>query len=371
MILSTTFNSFFNGKRVLITGHSGFKGSWLTLWLLQLGAKVFGYSNNLVSNPSHYDLLQIEGLIQNQISDIRDLNSLKNYINDIQPDIVFHLAAQSIVSKSYNNPLETITTNVCGTANVLESLRTLNNNCVAIIITSDKCYQNVEWIWGYREIDRLGGNDLYSSSKASAELIINSYIKSFFTPIKNITICIARAGNVIGGGDWAKDRIIPDIYRSWSKGEPVEIRSPSSTRPWQHVLEPLSGYLTLAQKMSFNNELHSEAFNFGPNQDVDQTVLQLLKDLSRYWKNENICEKYKMTGEVKFNEAKLLKLNCDKAYSKINWKANLNYTETVQFVGEWYANYYQNNPDIREISVRQIRKYEKIAKLNNIEWANA
>ena len=332
------FNNIIN-KKVLVTGHTGFKGSWLALWLLKLGASVVGISKDIPTNPSNFEILKLEKEINHYIEDIRNLDKLKKIFSLEKPDIIFHLAAQPIVSKSYQKPVETITTNVIGTANILECLRDIDYNCTAIVITSDKCYDNVEWYWGYRENDRLGGKDIYSGSKGAAELIIKSYLHSFLKFKKNIKIGITRAGNVIGGGDWAEDRIIPDCIRAWSKNKKVKIRNPASTRPWQYVLEPLSGYLTLAQKLEDNENLNGEAFNFGPfSQDI-VTVKKLINDIAKYW-NLRSDEAFEIETNTAFKEASLLKLNCDKALHYLKWSPTLKYDEMVKFTAEWYLDYH-------------------------------
>ena len=255
-------NKFFKGKKVLITGHTGFKGSWLTAWLKLLGAEVFGIALDPITELSNYSVSNITKNIIDKRIDVTDRNKLIREITDISPDIIFHLAAQPLVRDSYKFPHKTWNTNLMGTINVLESLSLIKSKCIAIFITSDKCYQNKEWLWGYRENDELGGEDPYSASKAAAENAIKSYTKSFYQNSSNISIASARAGNVIGGGDWSKDRIVVDCVKAWSMNKSVELRNPYSTRPWQHVLEPLSGYLQLAYKMHNNKELHGESFNF-------------------------------------------------------------------------------------------------------------
>ena len=274
------FNNVYNQKKVLITGNTGFKGSWLTIWLKQLGAEVYGISIDIPSQPSNFLVSKLDEVIKTKFIDINNLESLNEEIKYIQPDFIFHLAAQPIVFDSYKNPINTFNTNIIGTCNILESVRHLTKNCVVILITSDKCYDNVEWIWGYKETDHLGGKDPYSASKAAAEIVIHSYYESFFKKSNNIRIASVRAGNVIGGGDWADSRIIPDAIRSWSENLTLQIRSPKSTRPWQHVLEPLSGYLFLGQQLFNNINLSGEAFNFGPNDLSNFTVEELLIEMS-------------------------------------------------------------------------------------------
>lgn len=365
------FSNIYAGKKVLITGHTGFKGSWLTCWLLELGAKVVGISKDIPTEPSMFVELGLESKINHYILDVRDQAKVEEIFLNEKPDFVFHLAAQAIVSTSYSNPLETIQTNVLGTANVLESLRKLSNKCTVIVVTSDKCYENVEWCWGYKETDDMGGKDIYSASKGAAELIFHSYHKSFFNSANsNIRIASARAGNVIGGGDWAQDRIVADCVRSWSQNKVVEIRSPLATRPWQHVLEPLSGYLALGEVLDKNSNFHGESFNFGPRAEQNHTVEELLHDLSKYWDFKSPSECYQVVENRPFNEAGLLKLNCDKALFYMKWQATLNYSKTVKFVSEWYYKFYrQKNENIYNFTLEQIKQYENYARVEGIKWA--
>ena len=363
------FNNVYSGKRVLITGHTGFKGSWLSIWLKKLGAEVYGLSDCVPTVPSIYETASLEKSLKSTFADIRDFNAFHAAIEEVKPDFIFHLAAQAIVSNSYSNPIDTITRNVNGTSIVLEALRVIDHPCVAIIITSDKCYENVEWLWGYKETDHLGGKDIYSASKACAEIIFHAYYNSFFkSPQNNVRMATARAGNVIGGGDWAKDRIVADCMRNWSNGKPVEIRSPKSTRPWQHVLEPLSGYLTLGSNLFMNEGLVGESFNFGPRAEQNRTVLQLLSDLSSYWDFNDVKDAYIVTADIPFHEAGLLKLHCDKAIYDLKWEANLNYDQCVQFVSEWYFSYYKNGSNVYQLTLDQIDSYEKIAIENGLIW---
>ena len=347
----------FKNKKVLITGHTGFKGSWLAKWLTILGSKVAGISLEPNSKPSHYELLDLKSKIESLILDIRDYENLKFKLHQIKPEFIFHLAAQPIVKHSYENPLNTFSTNVIGTINLLEALRTYDSECVVVLITSDKCYENVEWIWGYKETDRLGGSDPYSASKAAAEISIKSYIDSFFPINGNIRISIGRAGNVIGGGDWSESRIIPDAIISWSKNKTLKIKNPNSTRPWQHVLEPLSGYITLAEKLKKNNSLHGEAFNFGPKSDQNFTVQKVIEEISKYWVGSDWSPV--KNNQNKFYESSLLKLNCDKALYMLDWKSSLGFNETIKYTAEWYKAYFEKKV-ISEITERQIRDYSKI-----------
>jgi CDP-glucose 4,6-dehydratase len=279
------FYKQFKNKKVLITGHTGFKGSWLTSWLVMLGAKVTGLSINIPTTPSHFKAIKLKNKINHKKVDIRNLKLLKKTFKKYQPDYVFHLAAQSLVKKSYYDPIYTWETNTIGTLNVLESLREIKKNCIAVLITSDKSYKNLEIKRGYKENDILGGKDPYSASKASAELAIQSHISSFF-PLKKtkVLVGIARAGNVIGGGDWSENRLIPDCVKSWSKNKRVLIRNSQSTRPWQHILEAVRGYLLLALTLKKNKKLHGEAFNFGPENTKNYSVIFLIKLMKKYWK---------------------------------------------------------------------------------------
>ena len=362
--------NLFNGKVVLITGHTGFKGSWLSIWLTYLGAKVFGISDDIVSNPSNFSVSEISNVIDDNRLDVRDANAIKKLIRNIQPDFVFHLAAQALVRTSYEAPLDTITINAIGSANVLDALRALKKKVVAIMITSDKAYDNVEWVWGYRETDRLGGKDPYSASKGMAELAIRSYVESVFNRSdSNVRVGITRAGNVIGGGDWAIDRIVPDCMEAWANGKTVDIRNPYATRPWQHVLEPLSGYLCLAENLYLDSQHHGEAYNFGPSADQNYPVSKLIDEMSKYWNQIKWNDVSKNEGNV--HEAGLLKLNCDKALFDLEWHPALEFEETVKMTVEWYKEYYQHqNQSMYDYTISQIEAYTKVAKLKNIAWAS-
>ena len=363
------FGHIYAGKRVLVTGHTGFKGSWLCTWLLKLGATVAGLSDCVPTVPSMFEQTGLAGNIEHHLGDVRDLARVREVIAGFRPDFVFHLAAQAIVSTSYSDPLGTIGTNVMGSANVLEALRQLNPDCVAVMITSDKCYENVEWVWGYKETDHLGGRDIYSGSKGAAEVIIHSYVESFFRGDGcKVRVATGRAGNVIGGGDWARDRIVVDCMRGWSEGRPVEIRSPSATRPWQHVLEPLSGYLTLGAALAQDATLHGASFNFGPRAEQNRTVLDLLTDLSKSWHFPSLDDAYRVTANVPFHEAGLLKLNCDKALFHLKWEANLHYAELVDFVSDWYYQYYRASADMYALTQTQIGVYEDRARQRGLVW---
>lgn len=366
------FGNKYQGKKVLVTGHTGFKGSWLTIWLLKLGAEVCGLSDRIPTDPSIFEELNLREQIKHNICDIRDLSKVSQILTDFRPDYVFHLAAQSIVSSSYEDPLNTISTNVMGTAVLLEALKQWNQPCSVVIITSDKCYENVEWIWGYKETDRLGGKDIYSGSKGAAEVIFHAYYNSFFK-VKNCNIKIAtgRAGNVIGGGDWAKDRIVVDCMKNWADNKIVEIRSPNATRPWQHVLEPLSGYLTLGAKLEEDKKLLGGSFNFGPKAEQSRTVIDLLSDLSVQWDFANPEDAYRVTDNIPFHEAGLLKLNCDKALFYLKWEANLTYKECVRMVGEWYYSFYKTDMNMHDLTLNQIALYEHMAQERKLIWNQA
>lgn len=360
------FEGIYKGKKVLITGNTGFKGSWLTLWLNKMGAEITGFSDRVPTEPSFYRANQLEHSIRQIWGDVRDANLIEKTINQIKPDFVFHLAAQALVKESIKNPLETIAINGIGTANILNALKDVKFNCTAIFVTSDKCYENVEWIWGYKETDRLGGKDPYSASKAVAEIIFHSYYHTYFLNHPYVRIASARAGNVIGGGDWAMDRIVPDCIKKWSNKESVKIRRPKSTRPWQHVLEPLGGYLLLAYHLFNNNaQIKGESFNFGPPGNQNYCVEQLIKDLAKFWTHTEALELIDIDEDKSFYEAGLLKLNTDKALAILHWQPILNYSETIQFTGGWYDQFYSDRIDkdhIKEFSERQIEHYMEMFK---------
>jgi CDP-glucose 4,6-dehydratase len=368
---SMMFGNAYAGRRVLVTGHTGFKGSWLTTWLLKLGAEVTGVSVDIPTHPAMFEELSLAGRIRHVQADIRDLQAMRKVIQGCEPDFVFHLAAQSIVSISYSDPVETISTNVIGTMNVLEAMRSLEHPCVAVLITSDKCYDNVEWVWGYREADALGGKDVYSGSKGAAELVIKSYFHSFFQKDHPVRLAIGRAGNVIGGGDWAQDRIVADCMRAWNESRKVEIRSPQSTRPWQHVLEPLSGYLALGQAVAQRAVLHGEAFNFGPRAEQNRSVVDLLRDIGTHWGFGSPSDAYQITANVPFHEASLLKLNCDKALFHLKWEPNLDYSETIRLVADWYKGFYKSKSDMYALTLGQIASYEAMAAERGRIWTIA
>ena len=371
MELIRLFNGVYKNKKVVITGHTGFKGAWLALWLLEMGAKVTGIAIDIPTKPSLFTVLGLKKKMKHLTADIREAKKISELIYEEQPDFVFHLAAQSIVSRSYDDPVETMSTNVMGTLHILEALRTLDKECAAVLITSDKCYENVEWIWGYRETDAIGGRDPYSASKGAAEIMIKTYGYSFFNkPESNIHIASVRSGNVIGGGDWATNRIVPDCMRSWSNNNKVEIRNPHSTRPWQHVLEPLSGYLLTAQALyEKRSGIQGEPFNFGPDADQNKTVAELIDKLSFYWSAEGI-NMYTITKDQIYHEAGLLKLNCDKALFYLQWKPVMVFEETTSFTALWYKEFYNKQTDIYNFTSDQLRLYLQLAKSRNLIWSS-
>jgi CDP-glucose 4,6-dehydratase len=361
------FKNVYAGKKVLVTGNTGFKGSWLSIWLLEMGAKVYGLSNGVPTIPSNFEVSHLKDEITYVKVDICDYKKVHDALAEIKPDFIFHLAAQAIVKDSYIDPINTLQVNVMGTANILEALRVLNNKCTAVMITSDKCYDNVEWVWGYKETDSLGGKDPYSASKGGAELVIKTYAESYFkNKSASVKIASARAGNVIGGGDWASHRIIPDAVRSWSMNEELIIRSPNATRPWQHVLEPLSGYLLLGQQLHEDEVLCGESFNFGPRPDTNFSVNQLLTEMAKHWPDV----KWKsIEEETHSKEAGLLKLNCDKALFYINWIPNLSFVDTIRMVSEWYKEFYRNTgASMLTTTKKQIMEYVAIAQNNKLIW---
>ena len=344
-------NSFKN-KKILITGHTGFKGSWLALLLKSLGAEILGASKDIPSSPSHYKACKNLQNIKSKKIDINNYNSIKSIIFNFKPNFIFHLAAQPIVKRSIKEPKKTWSTNTIGTINILECLRFYKKKINVIIITSDKVYYNFEKKGSYKETDILGGKDPYSASKASAEIAIKSYFETFLKDKKNIRISIARAGNVIGGGDWSEGRLIPDCVKAWSKKGVVKIRNLKSTRPWQHVLDVIYGYVTLAIKLSKSRKINGEAFNFGPSTNKDYNVGDCLREIKKNWSG---IKWNKLAKKKKFKEAGLLKLNSAKAYKELRWKTRLNFSETIKLTADWYKKYYSKNR--RVITNNQIEYY--------------
>ncbi len=354
-----TYKKFFKGKKVLITGHTGFKGSWLALWMKLLGANVIGVSKDIPTIPSHISSINLSNKIKNIKINLSNLKKIKKIIVGQKPDFIFHLAAQSLVKKSYLDTIETWQSNCIGTINLLESLRSLNKKIFVVLVTSDKSYKNIETKRGYKENDILGGVDPYGASKSAAEIAINSYIKSFFPNNGKVKISIARAGNVIGGGDWSSDRLVPDCVKSWSKNKRVNIRSPYSTRPWQHVLEAIHGYIRLSVKLSKNSKLHGQAFNFGPNQNTNYKVIDLVKEMRKNW---HLVKFKNFKKNNKFFENKLLSLNSSKARKILNWKCILRFEETIFLTIDWYKNFYEKNISNYHKSSNQVKFYNNLLK---------
>jgi CDP-glucose 4,6-dehydratase len=343
----------FKNKKVLVTGDTGFKGSWLAYWLHHLGAKVFGFALPPERDYDHYAALGLEKLIHHKDGDVREFTQVQNFIKKIQPEFVFHLAAQPLVRKSYNEPKLTFDTNVGGSINILEAVRLTPSVKVLIAITSDKCYKNKEWCWGYRENDELGGKDPYSASKAAAEIVYSAYQDSFFNDRPQFGSASVRAGNVIGGGDWSTDRIVPDCIRALENNKPIELRNPSATRPWQHVLEPLSGYLLLASRMYEKPKQFGGPYNFGPESREMHTVNDIANELISVWGAGKIKITKKDSDPP---EAGLLHLNCDKAHHDLGWYPRWNFTRTVEQTAKWYKSV-KEGENAESITRQQIIEY--------------
>ncbi len=367
------FHSVYSGKSVLVTGHTGFKGSWLTQWLLLCGAKVTGYALDPQAHEVLYDQLGLHSQLQaDHRGDIADLPRLTKIIGDLQPEFIFHLAAQPLVRLSYDIPVETFTTNVLGTVHVLEAIRRSGHSCSVVVVTTDKCYENREWLHSYREEDAMGGHDPYSASKGAAEIAAHSYRRSYFDPQAKVGMATARAGNVIGGGDWALDRIIPDCIRALRKGEAIPVRNKIATRPWQHVLEPLSGYLWLGAALHKSeltgyeqNQPFRSSFNFGPRLTSNRTVAQLVECLISHtggdWQD---C-----SDPNALHEASKLNLAIDKAFHLLQWQPVWDFEQTIAQTAEWYLEEEKGQP-VSEITIQQIKEYEASAKSANLLWAD-
>lgn len=359
--MNVNLQNNYKGKKVLITGHTGFKGSWLSQWLLLLNAKVFGYALNPPTTPSMYDQLKLSKHIRSNCNDIRNFQELEKYIREIEPDVIFHLAAQSLVRESYKNPIETIETNINGTANVLEVVRKLGIATNIVVITSDKCYENQEWLHGYRENDPMGGYDPYSMSKGAAELVVSAWRRSFFNTNDynnhGVKLASARAGNVIGGGDWADNRIVPDCVRSLQNKQEIFVRNPLATRPWQHVLESLGGYLILGSKlMNIDKgelDTYCSGFNFGPLPSSNKSVEVLVKEILINWGSGTWTYK----KENALHEAFLLNLSIDKAYHLLNWQPVWDFKTTVKNTVVWYKTTFENSDKVLQIIEKQIAEY--------------
>lgn len=352
-VVTLEYLSVFKGRRVFITGHTGFKGSWLAILLKEIGAEVLGYALPPVGEKNHFALLGLAQAIEHVEADIRDEEKLIETMSAFQPEFVFHLAAQALVRPSYFDPKTTFETNVMGSVNLLEAVRKCDSVRSLVYITSDKCYENVEWVWGYRENDRLGGHDPYSASKASAEIVFSAYARSFFFNRQELGAASARAGNVIGGGDWAVDRIIPDCFRSIELGIPVELRNPSATRPWQHVLEPLSGYLLLAARLFEEPSAYSGSWNFGPPSKEVRTVLQVAEHLvARLGRGSITSDK----SADKHHEAQLLQLNCDRAHQVLGWYPRWDLERTLDMTSDWYKQIHEG-ADAKQVTRQQMQDY--------------
>ena len=347
---------FWKGKKVFLTGHTGFKGGWLSLWLASMGAKVTGYALAPNATPNLFNILEIDSLIEkSHIGDIRDLADLQNAMTESRPDVVIHMAAQPLVRYSYANPVETYATNVMGTVHVLESTRSIDSVRATVVVTTDKCYENKEWVWGYRENDPMGGYDPYSNSKGCAELVTSAYRQSYFSGSNLINqVASARAGNVIGGGDWSEDRLVPDAIKAFEKNVPLMIRNPLATRPWQHVLEPLSGYLILLQALYEQGSYFATGWNFGPRDEDNRAVQEVVDLLIASWGKTARWEK---AGLEQPHEANLLKLDCSKAHTQLGWIPKWDLEVATQKIVQWQKAY-QAKDNMREVSLRQIREFQ-------------
>lgn len=350
---------FWNGKRVFLTGHTGFKGGWLSLWLSSMGAKVTGYALAPNTSPNFFEAAKVAGdLEQSHIADIRDLEQLQKVMSAAQPEIVIHMAAQPLVRYSYLNPVETYATNVMGTVHVLESIRSINCVRAAVIVTTDKCYENKEWAWGYRENEPMGGHDPYSNSKGCAELVTSAYQHSYFSAEKyaqhKVAIASARAGNVIGGGDWSEDRLIPDAIKAFEANEVLMIRNPMATRPWQHVLEPLSGYLVLAQALYEGGAKFDGGWNFGPRDDDARSVQEVINLLIKNWGS---AASWQQDKSEQPHEAHSLKLDCSKARQYLDWVPRWTLEQAIENITQWQQ-CYQQQSNMHEISLQQIAAYQ-------------
>lgn len=352
--------TFWKGKRVFLTGHTGFKGGWLSLWLTSMGAKVTGYALAPNTTPNLFDVFAIDSLIEKScIADIRDLASLQKAMSDAMPDVIIHMAAQPLVRHSYSNPVETYSTNVMGTVNVLESARAVDSVRATLVVTTDKCYENKEWIWGYRENEPMGGYDPYSSSKGCAELVTSAFRQSYFSDSNSLnSVASARAGNVIGGGDWSDDRLIPDAIKAFEANKPLMIRNPCATRPWQHVLEPLSGYLILAQALYERGSTYASGWNFGPRDEDNRRVQDVVELLLLNWGQ---AASWKKVGSEQPHEANLLKLDCTKARMQLGWMPRWNLEEAIQKIAEWQKAF-REKENMQELSLAQISNYISLKK---------
>jgi len=354
--------NFWHSRKVFLTGHTGFKGSWMALWLLSMGADVCGYALDPPTDPSLYRLLDLDGQLKSIRADVRDLAALQSALCDFQPEIVIHMAAQPLVRLSYQSPVETYAVNVLGTAHLLEAVRNTPSVRSVVVVTSDKCYENQEWHWPYREHEPMGGHDPYSSSKGCAELVTAAYRRSFFHSNgragHQVAVASARAGNVIGGGDWALDRLVPDIMRAWAAGEPVVIRNPEAVRPWQHVLEPLAGYLVLAERLFDDGAAFAEAWNFGPADSDARPVRYLVSELARLWGD---AAAWQCVEPEQVHEAHLLRLDSSKARAQLGWSPRWSLDRTLANTVEWYKAFYTGQ-DVRALTLNQIQSFMQRSK---------
>jgi CDP-glucose 4,6-dehydratase len=351
---------FWQGRRVFLTGHTGFKGSWLSLWLQELGAEVTGYSLPPPTKPSLFEEAKVAGGMTSIIGDICDLKSLTQAMSRSRPEVIIHMAAQSLVRASYVEPIETYRINVLGTVSVLDAARSIAGVSAIVNVTTDKCYENREWPWAYRESDQLGGYDPYSSSKACSEIVSAAYRSSFFNPEEyvqhGVALASARAGNVVGGGDWARDRLIPDVLSAFEAGEPVRVRNPEAVRPWQHVLEPLSGYLTLAERLYHEGPRYSCAWNFGPAEQDARSVRWIVEMMANFWGNG---AQWALDDNQHPHEATYLKLDTSQARTALNWHPVLDLQHTLEWVVDW-AQAHREKRDLRQFSINQIRQYQRL-----------
>ena len=367
------FLNAFEGRKVMVTGHTGFKGSRLACWLIHLGAEVAGYSLPAPTTPSNFEACALESRMDSVIGDVRDPENFQNAMARCKPEFVFHMAAQPLVRLSYTEPVETYQTNVMGVIHLLESVRSTPSVRTVINITSDKCYENREWAWGYRETDPMGGHDPYSSSKGCSELVTAAYRNSFFPPGSflehGVSISTVRAGNVIGGGDWAQDRLIPDCIRSLAEGKPIRIRNPESVRPWQHVLEPLSGYLWLAALMDRDGPTYGDSYNFGPELADTLTVGEIAERMVSRWSPRGTWEKVPKEGKEDSHEATFLRLDCSRAYHRLRWVPVMNIDTAVEWTVNWYHRYYSGSQGMFDTNVEEIESYFQTAREMGREWA--
>jgi len=352
--------SFWKDRRVFLTGHTGFKGSWLSLWLSTLGAKVVGYALDPPTSPSLYEQADVASVLHSIIGDIRDLPRLNSAVAEFEPEVVLHLAAQSVVRTGYENPVDTYASNVMGTVHVLEAVRTLKRRCVVVNVTSDKCYENREWVWGYRETDRMGGHDPYSNSKGCAELVTSAFRDSYFPPESlhehGVALASARAGNAIGGGDWTAYQLIPDLMRAFMAGQPCLIRNPLSYRPWQFVLEPLRGYLLIAERLAENGAAFASGWNFGPLEGDAKPVSWIADTLSSKWGKG---ASWVQDSTVSAKEARALKLDASRAATCLDWHPILRIEQTLSWIVEWYQAF-ESGADLRATTIEQIQRYERL-----------